>query len=75
MATKKINSSARTGLKNAGKPTVDSAVRARSAATTANTPSAAGLDLPAARSGWPRAPAAGWSARRHIEPRDVRFRA
>lgn len=46
MATRKsATSTARTGPKNAGKPTDSSAARARSAATTANTPSAADLDL------------------------------
>lgn len=57
MATKKISSSARTGPKNAGKPTVDSAARARAAATRANTPSAADLDLRDRLKAGPRRPA------------------
>lgn len=46
MATKTSStSSARTAPKTAGKPTTVSAARARTASTSANTPSAADLDL------------------------------
>ena len=58
MVTKKSTTrSARTGPKNAGKPTDNSAARARSAATTANTPSAADLDLRDRLKAGPRRPA------------------
>lgn len=46
MATKKSSTnSARTGPKTAGKPTTVSVARARATSTSANTPSAADLDL------------------------------
>lgn len=58
MATKKsATTTARTGTKSAGKPTVNSAARARSAATSANTPSAADLDLRDRLKAGPRRPA------------------
>ena len=58
MATKKSTTkSARTGSKNAGKPTQDVATRARAAKTAAGTPSAAELDLRDRLKSGPRRPA------------------
>jgi hypothetical protein len=58
MATKKsTTTSARTGPKTAGKPTQDTATRARAATTAANTPSAADLDLRDRLKAGPRRPA------------------
>lgn len=57
MATKKSTTSARTGLKTAGKPTQETATRSRAAKTAGKTPSAADLDLRDRLKAGPRRPA------------------